>query len=421
MSRPWLKWVALWGTFLAVRTGYFPAAVALRELYEVERTALCLAERGFLGDPYPGHDGPSAHAAPLYPTVVAAVYAAGGDWPTRFTMQAALGTLLSLAGMSLLPAVGRAVVGSGRAGWAAAWLFAVLPFEYKVQIDGQWETAASFLGANGLLLQMRATQAAGWRVRSALRLGGLTGVLVLLNPSFGPALVLLVLGELAVRADRRAVLAGGVVAGLTAGAVIAPWVGRNFVQLDGFCPVRSNAGLELWFGNNAESDGTAIRAAAIANPLSKKAPFKNPAEVVELRRVGELNYMNARRQEAVDWIKANPDRFAELTARRVALYWFPPADLWYPVGESDAFRAARTACYWGVSLGAAVGLAGLWGRDRGAFVAAAAVLLGLTAAYYITVIDPRHTLPLRGLTLVLAADAALRLFGRSPPEAGNHD
>jgi hypothetical protein len=211
-----------------------------------------------------------------------------------------------------------------------------------------------------------------------------------------------------VRADRRAVLAGGVVAGLTAGAVIAPWVGRNFVQLDGFCPVRSNAGLELWFGNNAESDGTAIRAAAIANPLSKKAPFKNPAEVVELRRVGELNYMNARRQEAVDWIKANPDRFAELTARRVALYWFPPADLWYPVGESDA-------------LGAAVGLAGLWGRDRGAFVAAAAVLLGLTAAYYITVIDPRHTLPLRGLTLVLAADAALRLFGRSPPEAGNHD
>jgi hypothetical protein len=80
----------------------------------------------------------------------------------------------------------------------------------------------------------------------------------------------------------------------------------------------------------------------------------------------------------------------------------------------------RTASHWLVSLGVAVGLARLWGRDRSAFVAAAAVLLGLTAAYYITLVDPRHTLPLRGLTLVLAADAGLRLLGRSPPEAGKH-
>lgn len=416
MIPTWLKWAALWAAFLAVRSGYFPTAVAPRELYEVERTALCLAERGFLGDPYPGYGGPSAHAAPLYPTVLAGVYAAFGEWDRRWAAQAALGTLLSLAGMSLLPAVGRVVVGSERAGWAAAWLFAILPFEYKVQIDGQWDTSASFLAVNGLLLQMRATQAAGWRVGPAVRLGGLAGLLMLLNPSFGPALVLLVLGDLAVRADRRAVLVGGLVAGLTAGAVITPWTVRNFVQLGGFCPVRSNAGLELWFGNNAEADGTAVRVAAIVNPLSKKAPFKSPAEVAELKQVGELSYMATRRREAVEWIRENPTRFAELTAKRVALYWFPLPEVWYPVGESEGLKAIRTASYWAVSFGALAGLARLWGRDRIAFVAAAAVLLGLTAAYYITVVDPRHTLPLRGLTLVLAADAGLRMTRRS--EAG---
>jgi hypothetical protein len=42
--------------------------------------------------------------------------------------------------------------------------------------------------------------------------------------------------------------------------------------------------------------------AAIVNPLSKKAPFKSPAEGAELKRVGELNYMAGRRREAVGWI-----------------------------------------------------------------------------------------------------------------------
>src|SRR5206468_3812510 len=91
-----------------------------------------------------------------------------------------------------------------------------------------------------------------------------------------------------------------------------------------------------------------------------------------------------RQREAVGWIKANPGRFAELTVRRVALYWFPPPELWYPAGESDAFRAVRTASHWAVSLGVAVGLARLSGRDRSAFVAAAGVhrlLLAVLHAY----------------------------------------
>jgi hypothetical protein len=51
------------------------------EPHEMEQTAVTLVRKGYLGDPYLGASGKSAHVAPLYPVLLAGVYRIFG-WDT---------------------------------------------------------------------------------------------------------------------------------------------------------------------------------------------------------------------------------------------------------------------------------------------------------------------------------------------------
>ena len=404
-ARRLVPWIALWVLILVPRVWIFTHQPVLREPRgEVERSAACLATNGFLGDPYYGHGEPSAHVAPLYPALLAGVYFVLGAGYAGHLCQAAVTIGLMGTAISLLPRLSRFVNGRAGPGWVAAVLMSVLPFNLGfIQVWGVWEQHCSFLAVVLYLPLLIGAHRDHWQnPRRAALLGAATGAAVLLNPQFGLAFGLFVSAELVGQRERRRLVQRVALAGAVAALVVFPWVLRNYYVLGGFCPVRSNAGLELAIGNNDQSNGTTFgRRSGDSGSIDTIHPYTNTERLDTLKRQGELHFMADRQREAVAWIRENPERWAELTLRRVYLFWLPTTDMWSPDRVSDAQRLVRPWIYRSMSALMVIGLVGLLRTDRGAFVAVATVLLGLSASYYLTHVDVRYVFPLHGIELVL--------------------
>ncbi len=155
---------------------------------------------------------------------------------------------------------------------------------------------------------------------------------------------------------RKRVLTRGLLLASMSALVISPWAIRNYRELGGFIPLRSNFGLELAVGNNDSANGIGYDPAlGRIDPqrTSPMHPFRNPEERAQLLRVGEHAYMKAKQREGMEWIRAHTGRFAALTARRFALYWFPTPDLWTARAPLRAFKAAISGV---IGAGALLGL-----------------------------------------------------------------
>jgi len=111
--------------------------------------------------------------------------------------------------------------------------------------------------------------------------------------------------------------------------VWTPWLVRNYFICGSFT-FTAQSGYTLYEANNPEADGGPRRPGLVY-----------PREE-EIRRLPEVERNLAWRQAAVDWIRANPDRFLALAARKFAR-------LWNPVPNFAAFSASRFI--WWVSLG----------------------------------------------------------------------
>ncbi|QJW96714.1 hypothetical protein [Frigoriglobus tundricola] len=406
-ARRLAPWIALWVLILGPRVWVLTHQPVLTEPRgEVERSAACLAANGFLGNPYYGHGEPSAHVAPLYPTLLAGIYLVLGAGYAGHLCQGVVTIALTGTAISLLPRLSRFVNGRSGPGWGAAVLMSVLPFNLGfIQVWGMWEQHGSFLAVALYLPLLIAAHRDQWQSpRRAAALGAATGCVVLLNPPFGLAFGLFVLAEVIGQRERWRLVRRVALTGAVAALVVCPWALRNYYVLGGFCPVRSNAGLELAIGNNDQSNGktySTYGGDSTPSPIDSIHPYTNPERLSALKQRGELEFMKDRQQEAVAWIRANPERWADLTLRRAYLFWLPPADMWAPTKLSDFQRQVRSWIYRATSVLMVIGLVGLLRADWGAFAATAAVLLGLSASYYVTHVDVRYAFPLHGLALVL--------------------
>ncbi|MDE2200305.1 MAG: hypothetical protein KGJ41_14915, partial [Rhodospirillales bacterium] len=120
-------------------------------------------------------------------------------------------------------------------------------------------------------------------------------------------------------------------AALLSGAVVMifllPWGVRNRIELGQFIFSRSNFGLELAIGNAPGALG--YSGSGTGNPLH---PHDSLPAAREVARVGEVAYMHKMTAQALDWIRADPARFAMLCLTRLRLLFFPlPAMAgWYP-------------------------------------------------------------------------------------------
>ncbi|MGH9583461.1 MAG: hypothetical protein ACRD4O_11045, partial [Bryobacteraceae bacterium] len=171
---------------------------------------------------------------------------------------------------------------------------------------------------------------------------------------------------------------------------VAPWAIRNYEVLGSPIWTRSNFWLEIHDSNNDwmtadEQTDYSIPQFALVHP------YAGASERAEVKRLGEVAYMRAKRKQALTWIATHKRRFLELTAERFRLFWIPRMK-----------RPIQTA------LEAALTILGLSGlvllfRSRAAFAWIFSALVVLfPGVYYFIMVTPRFRVPLEPFLFLLA-------------------
>ncbi|MFP4055206.1 MAG: ArnT family glycosyltransferase [Phycisphaerae bacterium] len=264
----------------------------------------------------------------------------------------------------------------------------------------------------------------------ALGCGVLWGLAALIRPTF--VLMPVVLGLhvlLAWNGRRRRALAAAAVMAVGTAAVVAPWTYRNYRVTGGFVLISSNSGLNLYSANNPDARGDYTQSAA-------EYVFERADNDLELQQVG--------REKAIEWIRANPRRFAELAVWKFAIFWWWDKDIaWWSLTHpaerhleavadrpAEVDRSLTSAGAWGpyvesfaTGFYAAVvvaALAGVWRRRR--FLAADRTWLFIpllcmyfTAVHMVFEAQAKYHYSLVGLLCILAAMAVGGWLNRPEP------
>lgn len=363
-----------------------------------------LALRGAYANPFEtAATGPTAVVPPLYPLLLAALYKLLGNW----SGVAALLLNYQLIGVhaALLLLLSRRLLGESLPGYCAAGISIVLPVFRPIP---GWDTAVT---ADGLLLFAavfaRMPTDPRRRLRTAAAAGLAAGLLALLSPSTVAVTAVWVLVALW-RARLGRLPAARLAAVFAAAAVVTclPWLVRNRVSLGAFV-MKDNFGMTLDASNNDCARPSLIESLR-EGCYQSHHPAGNRDEAQLLVRLGEVPYDALRTSTAVQWIRANPGRFLELTRHRVADFWFPSAE-----GGIYAYTV------WFLTLATAPGLFFMWRRGTGFALPALAVMAVYPLLYYVVVSDVRYRYPILWLSLLPAGYLLSRLIERrAPPASG---
>ena len=285
--------------------------------YESGHIAAAIASGKGFSSPLPVASGPTAWLGPIYPYVISAIFRALGVY-SMHSLHAIQALNCALSSLIVFP-----VYGIARRSFDAttavfsSWLWVFLPTAWHIPIANVWD---STLSALFLALIFHATVVLRGR-RKLLHwagYGALWAAAALVNPallSLFP-LFLLWLAQEARKQEipcLRMILATLLM--FLAGMI--PWSIRNYRVLGEFVPVRSNFGLELWLGNNLDSQDV--------NSFSQH-PFVNAAEASEFVRLGEVEYMAQKKGEAVAFIRSHPRETLVRVAARFFTHWFSVSD-----------------------------------------------------------------------------------------------
>lgn len=409
------------------------AAVLALQSYKVPRStyehgeiaANLLAGRGF-AIKFLGAEGPTSQQAPVYPLIVAAAYALGGEGTPRALLilelgQAALGGLLVAAVLAL---AGEVMPGRPRIAWVAGSIVALHPTLVYAATHVQVAPLAATLLAATLALAYRAGRTGC--DRDAVAAGLSLAVLILSDP----ILVLAVPGMVWAMAQgsglRGSLRPIGLIA-LVAGLGVAPWIVRNYRVHGEFVFIKSTFGYAFWQGNCALSQGTdkVIRASVERVLQAKGGGLRGWNEVLwaarheagylddialtraDYRELGALPEPERSRRlfrRALTDLRAEPGRYGRLCLRR--LRYFILFDETNPKTRSLVYRASHL----GLTIAAALGWV-LMRPDLRRRLAPTALTAALVTLFHtLTIVSARFHIPIEPL-LGLWAAASLSCRG----------
>jgi hypothetical protein len=361
---------------------------------------------------------PTAWLCPALPFLWAGILLLAGDQSSAAVLLAwSLQAVVSSLAVVGYVAVFQRLL-AGRAGRRAAVVWAIVVAlwpESILRITELWYYPWQELGVALLVWQgMR------WfhdpSSRNAALLGGLAGATALINITPMPLFLLAVGGPLATawsaERARRAALAGAIAA-----AMVTPWIVRQSVVFQHFIPLRGNAGVELWQGNNPRG--------AIRQTKDSVHPGIDVRELEAYREWGEYEYNQRALRNAMAWIRTNPLQFASNAAKRAYVAWC--SDLtdrwswdgrkWWRSPDADWFAVARQLVSSATALATLVAaLAGVWLagvrsiRYRHLIFGAP---LTIPLPHYFTQIDPAYVASTRVWLLMIAVACVVHL--RRPP------
>jgi len=377
----WVIWVLGAAVRLAQILGSRPHPG--RDMSELERTARSVILHGTLGNPYFSETGPGAHVAPIAPLILAALYAIFGIEGAGQIAQRFAGALAASAQYALLPAAAEALGLMRTVGIAAGLAGALLPYKgYIETVDAVWEQPYVALVCVLLFLHTICY----WRDGgSALWQGLFWGLAILLSPAFILVFLAVLAYEYFSHARGKAVLTALVCAGL----VQVPWVVRNWVELGGFVPVRSNFGLEFSLSNRPGARPL-MEDNVSRGEFTQYHPSLNEAEARKLRGKGEIAYNRELFRTALVEVTRDPLRFLRLTGERIWLFW------WWP--------SHRTGTMLVTLVFTVLGLLGLRKLPAGdARNLLGLILLAYPLTYYVIQIDRRYRYPIEWIFILGAA------------------
>ena len=365
--------------------------------WEIFAVAHSLATTGQFADPYTLPTGPTAHLAPIYPFFLSLIYRVFG-----MTLTAGYITwLLAIAGdaavFGLMPWFAGKLGVERPAGLVGGLAGAVVP---------QWpslvEPTAAIVMGFLLIAYLRRWTSGQPSTLGTLVFGVVWGIALHLQVTLLPVLLGCMAFELWWIPSRRKWLSAAV---LILGLVLAsvPWGIRNYAVFGEAVFIRSNFGLELRMGNH---DGAAADIDVTAARTVERHPRTNEAEALELRALGEVEYMRRARGDAIEWIRENPGTFLRLTLSRFVHYWCGP--LTRPVAAGL------------FTLLTVVALLGAWQiLPRLAAPNRAVLLIPLATyplVYYIVSYMPRYRVPLDWMLLILAGGWVWQRIDRTAAE-----
>jgi Dolichyl-phosphate-mannose-protein mannosyltransferase len=320
----------------------------------------------------------TAQQPPLYPLILAGIFRLFGSCTISAAWAAvALNILSGALTAVLLYHVGKLYF-NDTVGLVAAWVWA-LPWMYRAlafstSLSSPYLAA---LGLTGLLLLLPKVLKAdrGWFL-----LGIYGGVLVLLQATF--LAVLAFYGVWLVFSKARSPRMLLALAGLC--LMLVPWTIRNYVQLGRLIPIRDNFGLELWLGNRPGMQGTV--------DYHGDFPDHDPSTYA---RLGELRFMDAKFQEAKEFIAGDPISFLERCLRRSIEFWYVPYSPPWIV----------------VSVLGWVGAVLAWKRKGISFLLTVPLLV-FPPVYYVTHTFPTYRHPIDPVIILLGAYAMVEIKTR---------
>jgi 4-amino-4-deoxy-L-arabinose transferase-like glycosyltransferase len=311
--------------------------------WEMGRIGEAIAAGHGFSNPFGPATGPTAWEPPLYPYLVAGVFKLFGIYSQGSAF--VLLTINSIcSALTCVPIfwIARKTF-SENVAVGSAWAWALLPNVMFWCTRWIWETSLSAL-LLAVIIWLAVTMEERDGLLPWLQFGLLWGIAALNSTvllSFLPAAGLWA-WVLRARRGKRSV-AGVALALIMFFACITPWLVRNYETFGKFIFMRDNFGAELRLGNGPGADGNLMLYLDATHDVYAMRQFQ---------AMGELAYIDMRKRQAFDYIKADYGRFAGLCVRRLIYFWAgPPKETqpwWLSSAKNSLYLASSVLMVWGL-------------------------------------------------------------------------
>lgn len=359
--------------------------------WEMGRLARSIALGQGFSNPTDLQTGLSAWAPPLYPYVLGGVFKVFGIYTSAsaWVILTLNSIFAALTCLTLYRIAERTF--DERVARATAWTWALFPYFFYWPTRVVWETSlTTFLLSLALLMTLKLGDKESQDYVLWAGFGALWGVILLTNTAVVSLLPFFLLWLLWKSKNRRRVLAGGMFSLAIAGAVVSPWLIRNYEVFGKFVFVRDNLPLELHMANNQHSEGLWTR---------NEHPGNDSEAMHEFQEAGELRFMQQKKIEFQEFLREHPGTFLWYCMERGAYFWIAP-----PSFTNFKGYDLEISRHMNFFLGAAFAFAGLWlalrNRVRGGFLLACCMLV-YPLPYYMVNPFPRYKHPIEPVMTLL--------------------
>jgi 4-amino-4-deoxy-L-arabinose transferase-like glycosyltransferase len=280
--------------------------------FEVGMVARSIATGHGFANPFWGETGPTAWLTPVFPYLLSGIFILFGI-KTKAAAIAMLALNSLFSALTCVPIFFVAKKSFGlREAKRAAWIWAFFPYAIFYSADSMWYHCFLTLLLTLLVLFIlhleNVTSLWAWAA-----FGALAGITTLTTPVVLGVLPFMI-GWVCYRLRQRA-MKWVVPAGTAAFALlvtIAPWAVRNYQTFHRPVFLKDNFWMEMCVGN-VGNDRHWWNGAV--------HPAGRPEEAAEIQRVGELAYLEEKRNLALDFLKTHPGIYLWRSVRRIVFIW----------------------------------------------------------------------------------------------------